>query len=228
MPYILHIETATECCSVALSRGNEVLAIEENANSQTHAATLTLMIERVMHACDLSLSEINAVSVSKGPGSYTALRIGISTAKGICFALQKPLIAVDTLQSLALAAAQVMPLEDAIYCPMIDARRMEVYSALYNFKNNILKSNESIIIDNHSFTDYLKKDIKIIFTGNGAPKCVSVLENECAIFVETRCSARHLVPLALQSFENQHFEDVAYFTPEYLKEPNITTSKKNI
>jgi tRNA threonylcarbamoyladenosine biosynthesis protein TsaB len=213
---------------VALSKGLEVLSLEEHSNAHEHAATLTLMIERVMKKNNLSLSEINAVSVSKGPGSYTALRIGISTAKGICFALQKPLIAVDTLQSLALAAAQIMPIEDAIYCPMIDARRMEVYCALYNFENNILENNQAKIIDSHSFTDYFNKYKKIIFTGNGAPKCESTLQNELSFFVETRCSARHLVPLAMQSFENQRFEDVAYFVPEYLKEPNITTPKKII
>ncbi len=225
-PLILHIESATERCSVALSVGTTLLFLVENDKPSDHAASLTLMIEQIMKNHDAQLSDLDAVSLSRGPGSYTSLRIGASTAKGICFALNIPLIAVDTLRSIAYATAQKHLNPDAIYCAMIDARRMEVYSGLYNVKNDILKNAKSKVIDDQSFSDFFEEKKIIIFSGNGAPKLRETLTSPYAVFKDEHCSAAHLVTLAAQQFDNQAFENIAYFTPEYLKEPNITQAKK--
>ena len=225
MSYLLHIETATEVCSVAVSDGPTELSRRESAEPYSHARDITLLIARCLEEAGLGLSELVGVSVSTGPGSYTALRVGASTAKGICYALGKPLIAVDTLQSLALEAARHLP-GKPLYCPMIDARRMEVYLALFDPKNRRLEDPRSLVISADAFDAYWERGEEIVFCGNGAPKCRPVLSAPGASFVPVVCSASLLIPLAWEAFQKGQWADLAYFEPHYQKPPNITTPKK--
>lgn len=226
MPIILNIETSTDVCSICVSNGLEVLAIRETNEPYVHASKLTIFIQECLSEANLSLATIDAVALSKGPGSYTALRIGASTAKGICYALDKPLIAIDTLQSIALATQTKEQNKKALYCPMIDARRMEVYTALFDANNGLLQQTNALIVDEHSFESYFEEDQVIIFSGNGAEKCKTVLHSSNAHFSSVVCSATNLIPLAISAYEKGKFEDVAYFAPDYHKSPNITTPKK--
>jgi len=227
LPIILHIETATEVCSIGISDGLEVLSLRESPGAFDHASQITLLIEAAVQEAGIQLADLDALAVSRGPGSYTGLRIGVSTAKGICYALDKPLIAVDTLQALALAS-QLPDDRGALYCPMIDARRMEVYAAIFDEKNAPIQPAQAIKVETDTFDSYFKKQQTVVFSGNGAEKCKSVLTSEHAVFRPTICSAEHLVPLAVRQFEQNNFADVAYFEPFYLKPPNITTPKKKL
>lgn len=226
MATILHIETATDLCSICISKEGEKLVLVENKETFSHAASITLLIEEATKKAGIKLSELDAVSLSQGPGSYTALRIGTSTAKGICYALDKPLIAINTLQALAWASYQEIKEEEALYFPMIDARRMEVYTAGFNAKQEMLVDVQAKIIDKNAFQEYFEKDKKLIFAGNGAPKCQSVISSPNANFIPIICEASHLVSLAEKAFNKKDFQDVAYFSPLYFKAPNITTPKK--
>ena len=165
--------------------------------------------------------------MSSGPGSYTSLRVGASTAKGICFALGKPLLAIDTLRSLADAVRRraETPAE-AVLVPMIDARRMEVYCSVYDEKMDLLKKKWAEVVTGDSFGTFFAFNKPVIFTGNGADKCRAVLTHPLARFTPLSCSARHLVPLAEADFIENCTVDAAYFTPEYVKQPYITTPKK--
>lgn len=225
MPFILHIETATDICAVALGEGGRLLQLEEAAGTFQHAAQLTLLIQAAFQKAGRTMSELDAVAVSSGPGSYTSLRIGAATAKGICYALDKPLIAVDTLQSLALACLK-QEREEGLYYPMIDARRMEVYTAAFDAANEPLTAAAPLIVEEHTFAEELAKGTPLILCGNGAAKCQKILPNEGILYSNVVCSAAHLLPLALRAFELEAFEDVAYYDPLYLKPPNITTPKK--
>lgn len=214
----IHIETATEMCSVALSRGKEVIALRESSEKNIHASMTAVFVNEVFEEVNLKPDDLQAVVVSKGPGSYTGLRIGVSTAKGLCYALDKPLIAVETLQAMAKGLLSKKS-EDALYCPMIDARRMEVYSALFNRNNEKVRATKAEIIDERSFAEYLI-DQKIIFFGNGAPKCKAMLgDHPNAIFVDDfKPSAKYLIEIALEKYQIKQFEDTAYFEPFYLKD----------
>lgn len=227
MAKILHIETATDVCSIAVSDGLQLLSIQQAEGVRQHAAQITLLIQSVLKQARLSLPEIDAVSVSSGPGSYTSLRVGTSTAKGICYTLDKPLIAVDTLQSLALASLKAER-EEGLYLPMIDARRMEVYTARFDATNERLTEAAPLIVEENTFQEELTKGIPLILSGNGAEKCRQVLPEPGIIYSPVVCSAAHLVPLALQRYEADQFEDVAYYSPFYLKPPNVTKSKKKL
>ncbi|MDX1940913.1 MAG: tRNA (adenosine(37)-N6)-threonylcarbamoyltransferase complex dimerization subunit type 1 TsaB [Saprospiraceae bacterium] len=227
MPIILYIETTTEICSIGISQDEELIALQEISQFSDHASKITLLIEGCLKEANISLNNLDAVAVSKGPGSYTALRIGVSTAKGICYALGKPLIAVDTLKALALATLNAEH-KNAFYCPMIDARRMEVYCAIFDKNNTIIQEAAALKIETDTFDFYSEKGQHIIFSGDGAEKCKSVLISEFAHFSPILCSAKHLIPLALQAFHHQQFADLAYFEPFYLKPPNITTPRKNL
>ena len=223
MSIILGIETSTKICSVAISNGNKLLALEEEGGDYSHSEKLTVFIQKVVKKTSLNLREIDAVAVSKGPGSYTGLRIGVSVAKGLCYALDIPLIAVDTLQAMALHPK----LSADLFCPMIDARRMEVYTAIYDAQNTMVAPIIAKIIDDTSFSDYLQKG-KVVFFGDGAAKCKEVLGgHENAIFSEEGLpSAQYINQIALEKFNRQKFENVAYFEPYYLKDFIATTSKK--
>lgn len=204
-----------------------MIALEEITQFSDHASKITLLIQACLQQAQLKMSDLDAVAVSQGPGSYTSLRIGVSTAKGICYALNKPLIAVDTLQAVALATFELEQ-KDALYCPMIDARRMEVYAALFDSKNQMIQEAQAIEIKSDTFEEYFNKNKTIVFSGSGAGKCKAVLTSPLAQFSPVVCSAKYLIPIALQKFNNQQFADIAYFEPFYLKPPNITTPKKNI
>lgn len=225
-PLILHIESSTDLCSIAISKGAQILALQESLKEYSHASKITLLIEACMEEAALKLSDLDAIAYSEGPGSYTALRIGLSTAKGIGYALNKPLIAVDTLESLAKAAAETDL--NALICPMIDARRMEVYTKLYDENMDEIEPLHNLIVDEGAFEKHYKAGAKIVFCGNGAEKCQAVLPQATSIFKSIRCSAIHLVPLALVKYKNSDFVDLAYSKPNYYKGPNITTAKKRI
>jgi tRNA threonylcarbamoyladenosine biosynthesis protein TsaB len=224
---ILQIETATTVCSVALATDGQVVAVKELDERNIHAEVITLYIEELITKVGLTYNDIDAVAVSSGPGSYTGLRIGVSTAKGLSFALDKPLIAVETLAAMAQGMLDTGNVDaDTLLCPMIDARRMEVYAALFDTEGNIVKPTAAEIVDEHSFNNYLQEK-KILFFGDGAEKCREFLgENENAIFAAGFTnSATHLTKQAAERCADGVFEDVAYFEPYYLKDFLVTQKK---
>lgn len=225
MATILQIETATPVCSVALSVDGETVALKELAGQNIHASNLTLFIDEVLQMAQLNYVQLDAIAVSKGPGSYTGLRIGVSTAKGLCFALDKPLIAIGTLQMMANGFLQKHPHYGGLICPMIDARRMEVFTAVYNNKLKSLEAVNAKIIDDKSFILELDNNF-VTFIGDGAAKCAPVLTHPNAHFSDDNFnSATYMSQLAYEAFIEGKFEDVAYFEPFYLKDFVFTTPK---
>jgi len=217
---ILQIETATTVCSVALAKDGEIVAVKQMDQRNIHAEVITVYIDELLNTTGTKYSDIDAIAVSCGPGSYTGLRIGVSTAKGLCYALEKPLIAIETLESMAygVAAASELAKGDILLCPMIDARRMEVYTAIFNTKMERLVPTAAEIIDENSFGDLIQ-DNKIMFFGDGADKCQTTLTHPNALFLPGFTnSATYLTKKAKQKFELKEFEDVAYFEPFYLKD----------
>ncbi len=227
MALLLHIETATEICSVALSEGDRLLSISEADAPYTHGEKINLLIRRCLTEAGRRMAELDAVAVSSGPGSYTALRIGTATAKGICYGLQAPLIAVDTLRALARAAFEREG-RPALYIPMIDARRMEVYTAVFDEEQRPLTEAQALVIEANSFSAYRQEGRELVLCGNGAEKCREVLGAPGIHFSEVRCSARHLIYWAAKHYSEQAFADLAYYAPFYLKPPNITRPKKKL
>ncbi|MFD2584299.1 tRNA (adenosine(37)-N6)-threonylcarbamoyltransferase complex dimerization subunit type 1 TsaB [Pedobacter vanadiisoli] len=226
MAKILQIETATAICSVALSVNGETISFKEEKGQNLHAANLTIFIDEVVKTAGLNYQELDAIAISKGPGSYTGLRIGVSTAKGLCYALDKPLIAIETLEMMAAGFLAENPDYSGLICPMIDARRMEVYTAVFDPSLNLLLPTEAKIIDETSFNAFLSQQC-ITFLGDGAAKCAGVLTHPNARFTATNFnSAPYMSKLAKQAFDNGNFEDVAYFEPFYLKDFVVTQSKK--
>lgn len=223
MPYILNIETATQVCSVGLSDGSKILALRESYEKNIHAAKVTVFAEEVCKEAGVEYKDLDAVAVSMGPGSYTGLRIGVSAAKGFCFALDIPLISVPTLQSMALGAANATSGKSAekkkeLLCPMIDARRMEVYTAIFDIESNFVQLTEALIIDARSFDDWLKGH-SMYFFGDGAEKCRDILEPKGMIYIDNiHPTAMSMALISSQKLENEDFEDVAYFEPFYLKD----------
>lgn len=226
-PLILHIESATDVCSVCISSGKERLAIHESAELNGHARNLTVFITKTMEMAGTTLEEIDAVAISAGPGSYTSLRVGASVAKGICYTLQKPLIAVPTLLSLALATAAQVKEPAALYCPMIDARRMEVYCEVFDGQGTVVQPLGAAIIDEQAFSNFFLAGKTVVFSGNGAEKCKKTIHSQLAVFSGPQaCSATYLIEPALRFFLGGTFADPAYFIPTYFKNPNITASSK--
>ncbi|MDQ0638785.1 tRNA threonylcarbamoyladenosine biosynthesis protein TsaB [Pedobacter sp. W3I1] len=226
MAKILQIETATAVCSVALSINGKTFSFKEEQGQNLHAANLTLFIDEVLKSAGLSYQELDAIAVSKGPGSYTGLRIGVSTAKGLCYALDKPLIAIETLEMMAAGYLIENPDYAGLICPMIDARRMEVYTSIFDRSLNVITPTEAKIIDETSFTDYLTQQT-VTFLGDGAAKCAEVLTHQNAKFDATNFNAAtYMSRLANDAFNKSNFEDVAYFEPFYLKDFVVTQSKK--
>ena len=218
MALILNIETATPVCSVALSMDGALLAHKTSVEHNVHSEIVTVFVEEVMRKCVLDFNKLDAVAVSEGPGSYTGLRIGASVAKGLCYGLGKPLIAIKTLQAMSHGMSVRCPNENARYSPMIDARRMEVYTALYDFNGNEIEPTTAKIIDNTSFQNILSQR-KVIFAGDGMEKCKTVVQSPNALFLDQFChSAEWMIPLAEAKWMAQQFVDVAYFEPFYLKE----------
>jgi tRNA threonylcarbamoyladenosine biosynthesis protein TsaB len=219
MALILNLETATTVCSVALAKDGQLLSQKELNADYTHAENLTLFIESVFLEANVLLKNVDAIAISKGPGSYTGLRIGVSTAKGLCYSLNKPMIAINTLEHSAYGCSLQHGKGNELFCPMIDARRMEVYCAVYDKSNKLIRSTAAEIIDAQSFADLLEKQ-PIYFFGDGAEKCKTVLSvNPNALFLDHLYpSAANMITLAENAFQNKQFEDIAYFEPFYLKD----------
>ncbi|TKC10632.1 tRNA (adenosine(37)-N6)-threonylcarbamoyltransferase complex dimerization subunit type 1 TsaB [Pedobacter polaris] len=228
MATILQIETATQVCSVAISLNGETIALKEETAQNIHAARSTLFIEDVMKTAKLKYADLDAVAVSKGPGSYTGLRIGVSTAKGLCFALDKPLIGINTLQMMANGFLIKHPNYGGLICPMIDARRMEVFTSVYDNKLQEIEAVNAKIVDEKSFILELEEH-SITFIGDGSAKCAPVLTHYNAHFSEGNYnSAAYMSALAYRAFQQKDFEDVAYFEPFYLKDFVFTTPKRKL
>ena len=215
MALILNIETATKNCSVSISKNGKIIALKEiNEGGYTHAENLHPFIEEVLKSANLKINNLDAVAVSKGPGSYTGLRIGVSAAKGICFAADKPLISIDTLKILA----SQLKNENGFIIPLLDARRMEVYSAVFDYKHQLIRKVAAEILTPDSFKDYLAID-KVYFLGDGTDKCQTIINHQNAKFLlDCFPSAKEIGILAEEKFNNNDFEDVAYFEPFYLKD----------
>jgi len=232
MVKILCIETGTSTCSVALCENLKTLAIKESHETESnHSNSLALFIQEVLDLGGVTASELNAVAVSMGPGSYTGLRIGVSTAKGICYASKVPLIGINSLTVLAkgvLLSDNRTLRDDFLICPTIDARRMEVYTALFNKRLEFIEETNAHILDSNSFSSPLAKN-KIVFVGNGALKASSVISHPNALFeLNIKPSARFMIPLAQEMFEQKKIEDVAYFEPYYLKDFVARMPSKNV
>ncbi len=218
---ILCIETATGVCSAALCSDAGVIAVAAAPAGMSHAARLTILIQKLLDGARMEAGDLDAVAVSKGPGSYTGLRIGVSTAKGIAYAAGIPLLGINTLTSMCFgykALHNDSLSSDTLLCPMIDARRMEVYNALFNFEGTMVKETSADIIDNNSFAEELA-DRRIIFFGNGAEKCRNIITHPNASFVEHfELSASYLQIPSVNALKSKQYEDLAYFEPYYLKE----------
>ncbi|MCB0472462.1 MAG: tRNA (adenosine(37)-N6)-threonylcarbamoyltransferase complex dimerization subunit type 1 TsaB [Flavobacteriaceae bacterium] len=224
MSLILNIETATKNCSVSLAEnGTLILLKEENTGNYSHSEKLHVLINAALQEAGKSFKELDAVAVSKGPGSYTGLRIGVSAAKGLCFALDKPLISVPTLN---LLARSIHIEQGGVIVPMLDARRMEVYSAVYDTAYNQLREVRAEIIDEQSFLEYLSSG-KVYFLGDGSEKCQTVIRHANAVFLEGYFpSAKDMTELSFDKYKKSDIEDVAYFEPYYLKDFIISKVKK--
>lgn len=233
-PLILHIETATDICSVALSEGDQQLSIVESGPDRSHATLLKKFIIKAFDTSKRKIDQIDAVAISKGPGSYTGLRIGVSTAKGLAYALERPLIALGTLENMASGARNHPFIQNLIdkhgktvlLCPMIDARRMEVYSAFYSADMIIKREVSADIIENTSYGEMLDSH-HICFFGNGSQKCEAVLDHPHAHFINGLYpTASNMIVPVFKRYLNEQFEDVAYFEPFYLKDFIATIPKK--
>lgn len=221
MVYILNIETATKNCSVSISKNGEMVVLKELSEEQfNHAEKLHHFIEEVVFNAHITLNNLSAVAVSKGPGSYTGLRIGVSAAKGLCYALNIPLIAVDTLAVLAKAVT----VDSGIIVPMIDARRMEVFTQNFNTKHQPISVAQALIVDENSFSE---SNETIHLLGDGALKCKEILLNSQFIYHDDIVypSAKEMCYISFQKYVENNFEDVAYFEPYYLKDFMLTTKK---
>ncbi len=225
LAYILNIETSTKNCSVCISKNGEIVAIKElNNGNYSHAEVLHPFINDVIREANITSEQLNAIAVSKGPGSYTGLRIGVSAAKGLCFALNIPLISIHTLQSLALSIST----ENALVVPMLDARRMEVYSAVFDSENIQIREIKAEVINEMSFLNYLAAS-KVYFLGDGAEKCKTSITHSNAVFVDSKYpSAKEMSILSYDKYKKNDIEDVAYFEPFYLKDFIVVPQKKKI
>ena len=222
---ILNIETATKNCSVSLSNKEEVIALRElNDGNYSHSENLHVFIDEVLRSANKTFKEIDAIAVSKGPGSFTGLRIGVSAAKGLCFSLDLPLISIPTLASLA---RSINVKEGDLIIPLLDARRMEVYSAVFDHNYDQIRKTKAEIIDHNSFEEYLNNG-KVYFLGDGAHKIKEIINHKSAVFLDGYFpSAREMAKLSYDKYKMNDTEDVAYFEPLYLKDFLITKSKKN-
>jgi tRNA threonylcarbamoyladenosine biosynthesis protein TsaB len=225
---ILHIETSTNICSVAVSENSKCLFSKSNADGMNHAALLSVFIAEAFEVLKLANKKLDAVAVSSGPGSYTGLRIGVSTAKGLCYGLDIPLIGVSTLEVITSEALKcVKDGENALFCPMIDARRMEVYAAFYDASGVIKREIDADIITSDSYAEILVNQ-QVYFFGNGAEKCKLTLTHSNARFIENIFPlAENMIPFAEKAFAEKNFVDTAYFEPFYLKEFQTSTPKNN-
>jgi tRNA threonylcarbamoyladenosine biosynthesis protein TsaB len=224
----LAIESATKNCSVALFEGSSIIDFIEEGVEYSHAEKLAPFVDRILKKNQTDLHDLSAVGISSGPGSYTGLRIGLSLAKGICVGSKLPLIAVSSLEAMSWGARNELSDRDAWYCPMIDARRMEVYTSLYDAEGKEIESISAKIIDEQSFKEELAER-RIYFFGDGASKCSSVIQSANAKFLEdSYISARNMGELLFNKFKQEEFEDLAYFEPNYFKSFKAGKPKKLI
>ncbi len=235
MGLILNIETATNVCSAALADDGELVSFKESLTDKSHSSLLGVFIEEILNENKISVKKLDAIAVSKGPGSYTGLRIGVSTAKGLCYGANIPLISLNTLKVMStgiinsqiLAGLNISISNDTLLCPMIDARRMEVYTAVYNHLNQTVEETQAKIISPSSYDKYLDGK-KILFFGTGADKCATIIKSKNALFIENfNTSARYMIRLSEETYANRKFENVAYFEPYYLKDFIATVPKKD-
>ena len=234
MALILLIETGTDICSVGIARDGELLSLRESDRGRDHARQVAAFVDEALEEMGLQPEALDAVAVGKGPGSYTGLRIGVSFAKGLCYGIGRPLIAIGSLDALTEVAREdyeagivdVERWDEATLCPMVDARRMEVYTQLFNAAGEAVSEVEAKIIDEESFRDERTSGRPFVIFGNGAAKCSEVLQG--ATLIDVAPSARGLARLAEEAFVAQKFEDIAYFEPFYLKDFVVTTSKKKL
>lgn len=223
MSLILNIETATKNCSVCLAKNGEVIVVKElNNGNYSHAEVLHPFIVELLNEVKLTSKDIDAVAVSKGPGSYTGLRIGVSAAKGLCFAFDKPLISIDTLTSLS----HHISIDKGLVIPMIDARRMEVYAAVFNENHEQIREIKAEVIDENSYYEYLEEK-KVYFLGDGSEKVREVIKHKNAVFIEDKFpSAKEMAQLSFDKYQKSDIENVAYFEPFYLKDFVVIPEKK--
>jgi tRNA threonylcarbamoyladenosine biosynthesis protein TsaB len=230
---IICLETATNLCSVALCDSAGVISLKESNESKSHASMLTVFIEEILKENGIRAGDVEAIAVSKGPGSYTGLRIGVSVAKGIAYAASIPLIGIETTLSMfwGISGSRMKSQEtdmNTLFCPMLDARRMEVYYTIYDAAGKTIKDISAEIITEDSFSN-IPESQKIIFFGDGAAKCKEVVNRTNIHFADDfRISASHMHRPVIQAFNKRHFEDVAYFEPFYLKDFITTIPRKNI
>ncbi|MBR1956641.1 MAG: tRNA (adenosine(37)-N6)-threonylcarbamoyltransferase complex dimerization subunit type 1 TsaB [Bacteroidales bacterium] len=229
MERILLIESSTALCSVALAEGGVITSYKESSAPKAHASLTAVFIRDILSECGITLNDCDAVCVSMGPGSYTGLRVGVSTAKGLCFGSGKPLMAVGTLDTLVAQAREIPGLDgDLKYViPMIDARRMEVYTAVFTPEGKQLTPTAPAIIDENSFAEQLEQGV-CLFIGDGAGKCADVIRHPNAHFIQCNPKASAMLIPATSAYKEKRFEDVAYFEPFYLKEFVATVSKKKL
>ena len=234
MERILLIETSTALCSTALAENGVITSYRESSAPKAHASLTAVFIQEMLAERGITLDDCNAICVSKGPGSYTGLRVGVSTAKGLCFGSGKPLLAVGTLDTLvAQADAELLTVNPDLtgnlrfIIPMIDARRMEVYSAIFSPDGTQITETTPVIVDENSFAEYLEQG-PVLFIGDGAGKCADVIKHPNAHFCQCHPKASSMLSPAIAAYKEKRFEDVAYFEPFYLKEFVATVSKKKL
>jgi tRNA threonylcarbamoyladenosine biosynthesis protein TsaB len=222
LPLLLNIDTATEHASICLSHNTDVLMMEKSLNQKDHASFLQPAIKKIFEKSRLELLSLDAIAVTAGPGSYTGLRVGLASAKGLCYALNKPLILLNTLEVMANASINQtnhspLTTHQFLYCPMIDARRMEVFTAIYDHALNTILKPHAVILDKNSFGKYLEQ-YQIIFSGSGSQKFKNIIEYPNANFINIHHDATDMINLSVKSFAQQQFADVAYSEPFYIKE----------
>jgi len=224
MPIILSIETSTPACSVAVHRDHVLLGVQELFTEKSHSTHLAVLIKQLVENCQLKMQDLDAVAVSKGPGSYTGLRIGVATAKGLCYGLNLPLVGINTLEAMAHQFSTIPPGIDYL-CPMIDARRMEVYCTILGYDLKVLSDTQSVVVNEESFQEWRVRG-NVLFFGNGSDKCREILNGSSSFFVSGIApSAKTVGLLGGKKFDEGQVEDLAYFEPFYLKEFRTTTPK---
>lgn len=228
MPRIILIETSTSLCSAAIEQDGKIICSRETAEPRAHASKTAVFVKEMLDECGLRVQDCDAVCVSSGPGSYTGLRVGSSTAKGLCFGAGKPLLAAGTLDILVRQAIRAgLPEGCTAIVPMVDARRMEVYSAVYTPEGKRISEVSPCVVDSSSFSAELAAG-KVLFIGDGAAKCAPALNFDNAVFVQVNPNANAMAELAEEAFEASDFQNIAYFEPFYLKEFVATVSKKSL
>lgn len=224
MAIILSIESSSDVCSVCVHQDGKVLSISETKEAFSHTRKMTLFIQEVLNHAGMTIKDLQAVAVSHGPGSYTGLRVAAATAKGLCYGLGLPLIAVDTLQAIALEASRTIP--DALYIPMIDARRMEVYYAIYDDALNIIRQTDSIILEEGIFDEAQPTNGLKVLCGTGIAKATLLFQDSIYHQIPMELSAGMMVEIAEEQFNKELFENIVSYEPNYFKAPKVTKSKK--